>query len=121
MSDLVQIDDLSSEIMKQLQQYTEEVKEKVELAKDEAGKEAVKTLKQTSPKLTGSYARGWRLKKTTFGHIVHNATDYQLTHLLEYGHVNRDGSRTKAYPHIRKVEEKVIDEFTTKVEGAIKS
>lgn len=121
MSVLVQIDDLSREIMKQLQQYTEEVKEKVELAKDEVGKDAVKELKTTSPNLTGSYAKGWRLKKENYAHIIHNKTDYQLTHLLEYGHVNRDGSRTKAYPHIRKAEEKVIEEFTLKVEGAIKS
>lgn len=117
---MVKIDDLSDAISRYLREYTEEVGEKIELAKDEVGKKAVKALKQKSPQQTGSYSKGWRLKKTTFGHIIHNATDYQLTHLLENGHINRDGSRTPGIPHIRPAEEMVIKEFTEQVEEAIK-
>lgn len=117
---MVKIDDLSNEIARQLRDFSEEIEEKIELAKDEVSKKAVKALKQKSPQQTGSYAKGWRLKKTAFGHIIHNATDYQLTHLLENGHINRDGSRTPGIPHIRPAEEMVIKEFTEQVEEAIK-
>lgn len=66
--------------------------------------------KQTSGSHAGQYARGWRSKTEVGGdgHItgtVYNATDYQLTHLLEKGHelfyLGVDtGHRTRAYPHI---------------------
>ena len=30
---------------------------------------------------------------------------YQLTHLLEYGHLTRSGTRTKAFPHWQHAQE----------------
>jgi hypothetical protein len=117
---VVRIDDLSNEIAKSLREYTESVEEELEIAQKEVAKETVKILKQTSPELTGAYAKGWRTKKVDNAEIVHNKTDYQLTHLLEYGHVNRDGSRTQGKAHIRPAEEKAVKEFEDRVEGAIR-
>ena len=50
-----------------------------------------------SPKDTGDYKKGWRIKqdKARKSIIVHNATDYQLTHLLEHGHVKRNGGEER--------------------------
>lgn len=69
------------------------------------GKDAVKELKVTSPKKSGEYAKSWKykVKGTITGSklIVHNSR-YQLTHLLENGHLTQDGvSRTKPNPHIK--------------------
>lgn len=73
-------------------------------------KESVQKLRNTSPKKTGDYAKGWATKKEgDLEIIVHNKTDYQLTHLLENGHVvrNKKGTygRTSGTKHIAPVEE----------------
>lgn len=117
---VVKIDDLSSEIAKQLAIYTSDVEEQVELAKEEVAKTAVSHLKQNSPELTGSYRTGWKLKKDGNRVIVHNQTDYQLTHLLEYGHAKLGGGRVPAIVHIRPAEVEAIKEFTERVEKAIR-
>lgn len=83
-------------------------------------KESVQRLKNTSPKKSGSYARGWATKSESDNSvIVHNKTDYQLTHLLEFGHmtVNRKGTygRTPAHPHIKPVEEWANEELVTRI------
>ena len=73
--------------------------------------EGAEKLRQTSPKRRGGrgkYARGWTYKKTKSGFVIHNKTDYQLTHLLENGHavVNAKGDtgkRADAHKHIEPV------------------
>ena len=58
------------------------------------------TLKANSPEKLGDYKKGWRIKKVKKALIVHNATSYQLTHLLEHGHVKRDGQKEHKKNHI---------------------
>lgn len=115
------INNLANEIARELQRYTRDVKEDVEVVKKEVAKELVSTLKQKSPKDTGDYAKGWRTKKVGNAQVVHNATDYQLTHLLEHGHAKVSGGRVPAMVHIRPAEEKAVDDFTERVERAIRS
>lgn len=111
--------DLSAEIARRLQQYTTDVEESLEVAQKTIGQDGVKKLKSSSPKDTGSYAKGWRLKKAKKGYIIHNKTDYQLTHLLEKGHAKVGGGRVAARPHIKRVEEQVIDDYVAEVERLI--
>lgn len=84
----------------------------------DVAKEAVKQLRATSPVNNGSprsgqYAKGWATKVEKGKHIVHNKTDYQLTHLLENGHdIIRNGKKVGESPkkqHIKQVEEMVQD------------
>lgn len=112
--------DLSREIAKALAEYTNEVTEGLEKAKEKVAKATVQELKKTSPKLTGDYAKGWRTKKVGTAQVIHNATDYQLTHLLEHGHAKVNGGRVPGIPHIRPAEQKAIEEFTKQVEKAIR-
>lgn len=117
---MVSVNDLSKEIAKALETYTNEVTEGMEEAKVEVAKETVKELKSTSPKLTGDYAKGWARKKVGNAQIVHNRTDYQLTHLLEKSHVQRDGSRSTPSPHIEPAEEQAIREYLERTEKVIR-
>lgn len=89
----------------------------------QVAKEAVQTLKNTSPK--GSphlrkYAEGWKVsRKAGIDLVVHNATNYQLAHLLENSHVirNKYGTygRTNPIKHIKPVEEWAQDEWPRRI------
>lgn len=108
-----------------LEIYVEDIGESVEETSNQIGKEAKDELKRTSPKRTGKYAKGWTVKKDRknknyYTVKVWNKTDYQLTHLLEFGHATRNGGRTKAIPHIRPVEEKYKEEFEKRLKDKIR-
>ncbi|MFJ8268530.1 HK97 gp10 family phage protein [Peribacillus asahii] len=117
---MASIDSLASEIVRELQRYTNLVEEEVEVAKEEVAKDLVSELKGSSPKDTGDYAKGWRTKKVGNAQVVHNATNYQLTHLLEKGHAKVNGGRVAPRVHIRPAEEKAIEEYLDRVERAIR-
>lgn len=101
----IKIDSLGNAIADALEEYSQEVTDDVKASVRDAAKACVAELKTTSPSLTGSYAEGWRAKVayedlTDIRMNVHNATDYQITHLLEDGHAKVNGGRVPAYPHI---------------------
>lgn len=109
---VIQIDNLAKAISENLRKYSGEVGEAVEEVAMKTAKLGVKLLKSSSPQLTGSYTTGWRIKKLKNGQwIIHNATDYQLTHLLEKGHAKVGGGRVAPKVHIAPVEEFLIGTF----------
>ena len=120
MAKLKGLSNLSNEIAKALTEYTNEVTEGIEKEKKLDAKQAVIMLKAASPKETGEYAEGWTTSNIDGKQIIYNKTAYQRTHLLEYGHANKDGGRTPGKAHIRPVEEFVIDKFIKGVEKVIK-
>lgn len=111
--------DLSGEIMKCLQEYTEEVVEALEKTEKELADEAVRTLKQTSPKKSGKYAKSWTQTKQGKKRIVHNRR-YQLTHILEKGHAKRNGGRVAARVHIAPVEQRISKEAVERLKENLK-
>ena len=115
---------LEKEIEKALKQYGEEVKGKLKEQAKKVSDDTVKDLKNTSPKKSGKYAKSWgsiQNEKSvgSVGYTVANKKHYRLTHLLEYGHLTRNGKRTKSLPHIEEAEQKAISDFEKGVINAI--
>lgn len=116
---------LKNEMNAILQSFGAEVDEVFMEVEQGVAKEGAEKLRQTSPKRRGGrgkYAGGWTYKKTKTGFIIHNKTDYQLTHLLENGHdIVRAGKKvghSPAIPHIGPVEEWVNEEAVKRLEEA---
>ena len=111
-----------------LNEYSQDVQEGIEATAKTLANKAAADLRATTGTYkirTGKYNKGWKVNtqkgKGEINCIVHNATDWQLTHLLEKGHVTRNGGRTKAFVHIKPVEEKYVSEYEKSVEKIIKN
>lgn len=111
-----------------LNEYSSDIQEGIQAEAQSIGKQAVADLRATKGTYkirTGKYNAGWKVNtKKGRGEInctVWNSTSWRLTHLLEKGHLNRDGSRTKAYVHIAPIEKKYVNEYQKNIEELIKN
>ena len=117
---MTRIQGITNEIAKILTEYSQEIEVGISLAKDDVSKKTAQNLKSTSPKgPTGKYAKGWTVSNINGKKVVHNKTDYRLTHLLEYGHAKVNGGRVSGKPHIRPAEEQAISDFNEAVRKAL--
>lgn len=129
---IVRIDQLDEAIAHEIEAMNREVIEKVNQAADKASKQGAKDLRAKSPVRhdgykrkypPGSYAKSWGVVRegNTLGvtqYTIRNAKHYQLTHLLEFGHIDaKTGRRTRAYPHIAEVNQSATEQFLREVEG----
>ena len=126
----VGIEDLARLIAKDLEDYTEEVEEKVEQTimevTDEAlyslrNNEVLKSLKGTGKYRVGFFARDvykTKGKKKGFYKIVITNKKYQLTHLLEYGHAMANGGRSKSFKHWEEAQ-RIADTLPDRIKAVI--
>lgn len=125
-------DQLAQAVLKELEVYTEEVEEAVSKAVIAVGREAANELRATT-QVAGSntwnhYPKGWKStperRKGKQEATVHNVDHYRLTHLLENGHVIKNGTgrtygNTRKFPHIITVEKKSVEELEKRIKEAI--
>ena len=108
-----------------LNDYSVDIQESIVKTAENVAKKGADKLKQTSPKRTGKYSKGWRVKtskgKGEVSSTIYNATNWQLTHLLEKPHLLRNGRLSTPKVHIYPVEQQCIKEYETEVEKVIKN
>ena len=120
----IKASDFSAAMGKILDKYGDDMKDVTGRLVKRAGKEARDKLQQTSPKKSGIYAKSWataEFESSALGAwvTVYNKKKPGLAHLLEHGHALRNGGRTRAFPHIKPVEEEVKQELEKNLRQAI--
>ena len=130
MAKRVGLDGLADAITEVLEEYETEMERGTKEAVQKVAKAGVKALRQTSPKRAngGGYAKGWTADVTD-GRLhaeakIYNAAKPGLPHLLEKGHVTRNGTGrtfnpTPAHVHIAPVEAQISEEFEHMIEEVI--
>lgn len=115
--------DLTVQLQRALKDYREDVARGVKKAVKKAAKQAKAKLEEKSPAKSGSYRKGWRVKtqedRGGIAVVIHNQTDYQLTHLLEFGHAKVSGGRVPARAHIRSIEQEAKREVEKNIQEVV--
>lgn len=122
MSDTIDLDDLTKTLVNACATYTDDVKKKVEKGIRKIAHETKPEVISKSPTGKVSLVRGYKHYKDGWTNTVKNQNGvftvtvhnkkYQLVHLLELGHLNRDGTtRSQKFVHVetayKHAEEKV--------------
>lgn len=113
---------LGTTIKETLEQYAEDVDATVAEVTKAVAKSGVQALKNDSNNTfedvhlsRGRYGSGWAstVTENRFGAsaVIYNKKYPGLPHLLEHGHAKRTGGRVQGRPHIKPVEEQIINEF----------
>ena len=126
----VKPEQLDETIRGQLETYSAEITKNINENLKEVAETTAETLKKGGAykERTGKYTPDWSVTarkavSTTQGeqYSVHNRKHYQLTHLLEKGHVTRNGKRTRAFEHILPAEQAAEELAVEAVEKAVRS
>lgn len=115
MANVIQPAQMQTEIDKILKQFGENTTEVVNECVQTVAEKATAELKTAGTfkgrKYRGSWTNEVQQKPGYTDAVVFNKRNYRLTHLLEFGHAKQNGGRTRAFPHIAPVNDKVAEMF----------
>ena len=123
------MDKLTADIIAILNKYEDDVTSNVMEIADALAKKGAKALRAKSRETfngTGEYAKGWKVETTgkqhrqlTWSSVIYNEHP-GMPHLLEHGHVSRNGTkrtfgRVPGYEHIKPVADELVETFEREV------
>lgn len=136
---------VSDAIVEGYRRYSAEKSEKIKKAVVKAGREVKDDVVSNSPvrqartatrhrrawrtaispsRQPGAYKAGWTALKKELGQQVtvrvYNKTNYQIAHLLELGHRNRNGTFTQGKAHIKPAEDKGRQELNSEIDRILR-
>ena len=108
-----------------LTNYATDLREAINADTEAAAQRLKKAISADAPVKSGKQKRSWRIAKEYLGGIdlktVVHSTDYRKVHLLENGHLTRNGmTRTKPTYYVSSNAEKIIKEYEEQVAETIK-
>ncbi len=128
MGNAIKPEDLGEAIGRELEVYHRDVRDRVNLAGEDAAKALVKKTKATAPKRTGAFRKAITYvtetnKATGDKRFVWGAKApwSRLTHLLVHGHAKKNGGRVQGDPFLQNALDEVLPAYETAVEEAIKN
>lgn len=101
--------ELATALEAELYSYGVSINEQVQKAVDLEAEELKKEIQRTSPKDTGRYKKGWKIRRRFDAHhymvTLHNPKRYNIVHLVERG---RGENHIGARPHIYEAHQKSV-------------
>lgn len=126
----IKIDQLAQSIAAELAGYSQQVTDALKAEIRAAAQECKAQIQLNSPSRTGKYKRGWAVKTAYESEedlrvLVYNRSEPTLTHLLENGHVIKNGTgrvygRVQAQPHIAQAEQAAAQRLEKKARVIVK-
>ena len=108
-----------------LNNYATDLRTAINADTEAAAQRLKKAISADAPVKSGKQSKSWRIAKEYLGGIdlktVVHSTDYRKVHLLENGHVTRNGmTRTKPTYYVSSNAEKIMKEYEEQVAETIK-
>ena len=108
-----------------LDNYATDLRSAINADTEAAAQRLKKAISAEAPVKTGKQKKSWRITKEYLGGVdlktVVHSTDYRKVHLLENGHVTRNGlTRTKPTYYVSRNAERIIQEYEQTVAETIK-
>ena len=108
-----------------LDNYATDLREAINADTEAAAQKLRKAIQAEAPVKTGKQKKSWRIAKEYLGGVdlktVVHSTDYRKVHLLENGHVTRNGvTRTRATYYVSSNADRICKEYEEQVAETIK-
>ena len=127
MNKKIKASEMADTMVEYMTTYTEEATELAKQVVDKITQEADQEVRNHITFHDNKYSKSI-MTKTTFEDKRNKrntwyvkAPHYRLTHLLEYGHLNRNGTRTRSFPHVKYGDDYVTQNFEREIKEAIEN